>query len=276
MAEGGNLPSPRFHPGKIEQIKNWYILLPTRRRVVWSFLGIASLVAVGSFFLSQFTQARPPLGLTYSRFMLVGLGTVLFLMLSIVTVQAFKRRWAALIVAAGTSFSLMLALDWWAPKPSPIGFCYLEASVVVGTNMLTFTLWNNTDHPVKEAQIVLTDDGGVAHYLKNLKPGEHFTESGMAAAGQTISVGPIPTVIPHTVREITAFRKDISGRNRLAFSVNIATDSHLFYETIKIWRHPNGRDFPMQEILTMRDPKGDTVLWRGAMEAVFPKDFVPE
>jgi len=116
MAESGNLPAER-QPHVPEQFRLWYINLPKRGRIAVSGLGLTGLGGGATFFYSQFIQARPPMGLVYSRAMLVALGIVLFLAFWLVSGQLFKSRVWPGLGSFLVSVVLMFALDSWVPKP---------------------------------------------------------------------------------------------------------------------------------------------------------------
>ena len=137
-----------------------------------------------------------------------------------------------------------------------------------------FHLFNDTDQPVKEFQVTLSDEGAVSRYVRNMPSGQNPTVQGIELARQTIGIGPLPTILPHTASEVTTFRKNIAGYANWHFSAHMQTDSHLFDETIQLRRLPDG-GAAVSEILTTHSEKGPVMVWQRISDN-FPKDFAVE
>jgi len=95
---------------------HWYFNLPLKARTTISLGGVAALGYLASLFFSQFNQVRS-MGLAYSRLMLAGLEITLSLMFLIVLCQIWKHKWAAIGVSIAVPIFIVVALDYFAPKP---------------------------------------------------------------------------------------------------------------------------------------------------------------
>jgi hypothetical protein len=117
---GQNLPAKQGTPRLPELVRLWYINLPKPARITVSLLGLTGLGGGASFFYSQFVQARPPMGLGYSRLMLVGLGIMAFLAFWLVSGQIFKSRIGPALGSLLGAIVISVSLDFLAPKPNAV------------------------------------------------------------------------------------------------------------------------------------------------------------
>jgi hypothetical protein len=99
------------------QIGGVSIPITRKLRVFLSLVGLGVLCAPASFFLSEFHQTRGIVGLGYSRFMLFGLACPLILMVWLIASQCIRAKWLSLSLSVCVAFSVVAAMDWWAPRP---------------------------------------------------------------------------------------------------------------------------------------------------------------
>jgi hypothetical protein len=106
-------------PASILRIGQWSVSFTRRVRIALSLAGLAMLCAPGSYFLSEFNQARGIVNLEYSRVWLFGLCVVIFLAFWLVSGQLFKRQTYSLLLSLFVAVSAFAGIDRWAPKPLP-------------------------------------------------------------------------------------------------------------------------------------------------------------
>jgi hypothetical protein len=161
-------------------------------------------------------------------------------------------------------------------KHASLAYCQLHASVLVETDVLIFFLFNETDYSVKELQISVVDQGAINRYVKKgLKSGQHPTEQGIELAGRTITVGPLPTILPHARTELKQLRRDINDYTSWYFIITMQTDSHLFRGELRL-KKLSGGGLTVSNVLALTDPNSaPRNIWEMTSDN-FPKDFSVE
>lgn len=159
-------------------------------------------------------------------------------------------------------------------KPFDFAYCYVSAVRYYESDVVMFYIQNDTDKPVKELQLTISDAGAVSRYLKNLKNGESPTEWGMDAAARPVHIGPLPTILPNTATESRDLRRNILERESWSFNIELQTDSHLFRETIHLRKLADG-GMAVWEVLTVLGSEAPAVVWQNKSQN-FPDDFVVE
>jgi hypothetical protein len=159
-------------------------------------------------------------------------------------------------------------------KPFDFPYCHISAVRYYQSDVVMFYIRNDTDKPLKELQLTISDAGGVSRYLKHLKNGESPTEQGIDAAARPIHIGPLPTILPNTATELRELRRNISERDSWSFNIEMQTDSHLFREIIHLRKMIDG-GMAVWETLTVLGGEAPVLVWQNKSQN-FPNDFVVE